>query len=250
MKKCAALKKGKKGEKFMRYTILIAEDDPDIIDMLELYMNHEFQIVRAADGEEALKKLGEEKVDLALVDVMMPKMDGYEFIKRVRREYNLPVIILSAKCEATDKVMGLNIGADAYLTKPFNPFEVIAYIKALLRRFYELGADQEPVKMSKLLTAGELTLDPDNFVLKKRGQNVLLTASEFKILSKLMHTPGRVYTKAQLYECINGDYIESDDSVVMVHISNIRSKIEDDPSNPSYIKTIRGLGYKFEKKDI
>lgn len=234
----------------MSYTILIAEDDPDIIDMLELYMNREFNIIRAKDGEAALKKLDENKVDLALVDIMMPKIDGYEFIRRARSKYNLPVMILSAKSDATDRILGLNIGADAYVTKPFNPFEVIAYIKALLRRFYELGANKENVKASKLLTEGELSLDPENFILKKNGQTILLTASEFKILSKLMHTPGRVYTKAQLYECINGDYIDSDDNVVMVHISNIRSKIEDDPSNPAYIKTIRGLGYKFEKKDI
>lgn len=234
----------------MPYTILIAEDDPDIIDMLELYMNHEFNIIRAEDGEIALKKLDENKVDLALVDIMMPKIDGYEFIRRARSKYNLPVIILSAKSDATDRILGLNIGADAYVTKPFNPFEVIAYIKALLRRFYELGANKENIKESNSLTIGELSLDPENFILRKNGQPILLTSSEFKILSKLMHTPGRVYTKAQLYESINRDYFESDDNVVMVHISNIRSKIEDDPSNPVYIKTIRGLGYKFEKKDI
>lgn len=234
----------------MPYTILIAEDDPDIIDMLELYMNHEFNIIRAEDGEAALKKLDENKVDLALVDIMMPKIDGYEFIRRARSKYNLPVMILSAKSDATDRILGLNIGADAYVTKPFNPFEVIAYIKALLRRFYELGANKENVKESNPLTIGELSLDPENFILRKNGQPILLTSSEFKILSKLMHTPGRVYTKAQLYESINRDYFESDDNVVMVHISNIRSKIEDDPSNPVYIKTIRGLGYKFEKKDI
>ncbi len=234
----------------MPYTILIAEDDPDIIDMLELYMNHEFNIIRAEDGEAALKKLDENKVDLALVDIMMPKIDGYEFIRRARSKYNLPVMILSAKSDATDRILGLNIGADAYVTKPFNPFEVIAYIKALLRRFYELGANRENIKESNSLTIGELSLDPENFILRKNGQPILLTSSEFKILSKLMHTPGRVYTKAQLYESINRDYFESDDNVVMVHISNIRSKIEDDPSNPVYIKTIRGLGYKFEKKDI
>lgn len=234
----------------MPYTILIAEDDPDIIDMLELYMNHEFNIIRAEDGEAALKKLDENKVDLALVDIMMPKIDGYEFIRRARSKYNLPVMILSAKSDATDRILGLNIGADAYVTKPFNPFEVIAYIKALLRRFYELGANKENIKESNSLTIGELSLDPENFILRKNGQPILLTSSEFKILSKLMHTPGRVYTKAQLYESINRDYFESDDNVVMVHISNIRAKIEDDPSNPVYIKTIRGLGYKFEKKDI
>ena len=192
-------------ERRMRYTILIAEDDQDIVDMLALYMDHEFEIIRASDGEAALKALHENRVDLALVDIMMPKMDGYEFIREARKEYNLPVIILSAKGEDTDKVFGLNIGADAYLTKPFNPFEVIAYIKASLRRFYQLGSETESVKEPKLLKVGDLTLNPETFVVRKNGTVITLTPSEFKILAKLMRAPGRVFTKAQLYECINGD---------------------------------------------
>ncbi len=240
----------KKGKDTMRYTVLIAEDDLDIVDMLVLYMNNEFQIIRATNGEEALELLRENKVDIALVDIMMPKMNGYEFIQEARKENNLPIIILSAKNENTDKILGLNIGADAYLTKPFDPFEVIANLKALLRRFYEFGAQKESIKTQEILTTGELELDPETFMVRKNGRSILLTSSEFKILSKLMHSPGRVYTKAQLYECINGDYFESDDNTVMVHISNIRAKIEEDPSNPVYIKTIRGLGYKIENKTI
>ncbi|MCI8513429.1 MAG: response regulator transcription factor [Lachnospiraceae bacterium] len=224
----------------MRYTVLIADDEADIIDMLSLYMDsNDFWVLKANDGETALRLLRNNKVDIALVDIMMPKMNGYEFIRNARKEYNLPVIVLSAKSEDTDKVMGLNIGADAYITKPFNPFEVIAYLKAMLRRYYELGASETSHTFSEVLTVGELELDMESFTLRRNGQMVLLTSSEFKILSLLMRSPGRVYTKPQIYGCINRDYYESDDNTIMVHISNIRAKIEEDPSNPKYIKTIR-----------
>lgn len=233
----------------MRYTVLIAEDDPDIVDLLTLYMdNQDFYVLRACDGETALDYLRHTRIDIALVDLMMPKMSGYEFIREARKVSNIPVIILSAKNEDTDKVKGLNIGADAYLTKPFNPFEVIANLKALLRRYYELGAGQTGVKSNQILSLGGLELETDSFTLRKNGKIVPLTSSEYKIMAKLMYSPGRIFTRSQLYECIGGDYYESDDSTVMVHISNIRAKIEDEPSHPGYIKTVRGLGYKIEGK--
>lgn len=231
----------------MRYTILIAEDDRDIIEMLKLYIDpYEFLVICAYDGQQALECLRRNKIDLALVDLMMPKMNGYEFIREMRKESNIPVIILSAKNEDTDKVKGLNIGADAYIAKPFNPFEVIAYMKAMLRRFYKLGCGENAEMECRILTLGELELESDRLIVRKNGTDISLTSSEYKILAKLMRTPGRIYTKTQLYKSINNDFYETDENTIMVHISNIRSKIEDNPAHPKYIKTIRGLGYKIE----
>ena len=149
----------------------------------------------------------------------------------------------------TDRVLGLDIGADAYITKPFNALEVMAYVRALLRRYYKLGAVPIPDAEPDVITVGELEFDVKNFLLKKNGSILPLTATELKIIAKLMRNPNRVFTKTQLYECINGYLYESDNNTMMVHISNIRSKIEDDPSEPKYIKTIRGVGYKLEKND-
>ena len=173
-------------------------------------------------------------------------MNGYDLIKNIRKFSNMPVIIVSAKNMDNDKILGLNIGADAYITKPFNPLEIVAYIKAILRRYYELGAQSVEKEPEKLIV-GELELDLQKFVLRKRGKLVPLTSTELKIIAKLMQSPERIFTKAQLYSCINGDFYESDDNTMMVHISNIRAKVEDNPSEPKYIKTVRGLGYKIEK---
>lgn len=231
----------------MRYTVLIAEDDADIVDMLMLYMNQqEFRVLHAPDGMQALQMLKENHADILIVDIMMPGMNGFELIREIRKTGNMPVIVLSARGADNDRVLGLNIGADAYLTKPFNPFEVIAYLKALLRRYYQLGGEVQAEKESDILTVRDLQLDLKSFTLRRRGVTVPVTSSEFKILSRMMRNPGRVYTKAQLYQCINQDSFISDDNTVMVHISNIRGKIEDDPSSPEYIITVRGLGYKFE----
>lgn len=231
----------------MRYTVLIAEDDADIVDMLMLYMNQqEFRVLHAPDGRQALQLLKENHADILIVDIMMPGMNGFELIREIRKTGNMPVIVLSARGADNDRVLGLNIGADAYLTKPFNPFEVIAYLKALLRRYYQLGGEVQAEKESDILTVRDLQLDLKSFTLRRRGVTVPVTSSEFKILSRMMRNPGRVYTKAQLYQCINQDSFISDDNTVMVHISNIRGKIEDDPSSPEYIITVRGLGYKFE----
>lgn len=230
--------------------ILIAEDDADIVELLSLYLTGEgYQVLTAENGLQALQLIESTRVDMAILDIMMPEMNGYDVLKRIREKYNFPVIILSAKEMDTDRILGLNLGADAYLTKPFNPLEVVAYVKSALRRYYELGCDDSAHKNTAgetSLTVGELQMDLLKFVLRKRGRVVPLTPTELKIVVKLMQSPGRVYTKAQLYACIGGELYESDDNTMMVHISNIRSKIEDDPSNPRYIKTIRGLGYKIE----
>ena len=178
----------------------------------------------------------------------MPGLNGYELIRQVRTFSNLPIIILSAKALDTDKVLGLNIGADAYLTKPFNALEVVAYVKATLRRYYQLGAEPAAPAAPHTIRIGALELDTASFILRKNGKTVPLTSTELKILAQLMQSPGRVFTKAQLYECVGGAYYESDDNTMMVHISNLRAKIEDDPANPQYIKTVRGLGYKIESQ--
>ena len=232
----------------MKHTILIAEDDRDITELLTLYLTGaEFDVQSVTDGEQALAAVRAGGVSLVIADIMMPGMNGYELIRQVRTFSNLPIIILSAKTMETDKVLGLNIGADAYLTKPFNALEVVAYVKAALRRYYQLGAEAAAPAAPHTITLGALELDTEAFILRKNGETVPLTSTELKILAKLMHSPGRVFTKAQLYECVGGAFYESDDNTMMVHISKLREKIEDDPKNPRYIITVRGLGYKLEK---
>lgn len=230
----------------MEKHILILEDEKDIAEVLKLYLEAENYIITIVDnGQKALELMEKNKYDMALVDIMMPLMNGYEFIKHVRNyDVNLPIIIISAKSLENDKIIGLNLGADMYITKPFNPLEVIANIKALFRRCMLLE------KKDPILKYDDLELNMEEFILKKKDEIINLTATELKILAKLMKSPNVIFTKSQLYECINGEYFENNENAMMVHISNIRSKIEDDASNPKYIKTIKGLGYKFvyEKK--
>lgn len=195
---------------------------------------------------EACEIFDKEKINLAIVDIMMPRMNGYELTKYIRNKSNIPIIILSAAQLDSDKILGLNLGADDYMVKPFNPLELIARINAHLRRFYKLGNVQE--KTDNKITIGELTLDTETLTLEKNGEPVNLTATEYKILALLMKSPGRVFTKMQIYEEVNGDYYATDDNTMMVHISNLRDKIEQDPKNPKYIKTVRGLGYKIERQ--
>ena len=233
----------------MQYTILIAEDDKDIVELLRLYLeNSGYRVISADNGEKALELMKREHADLALLDVMMPRMDGYELTRQIRRISNIPVLILSARDQDYDRILGLNLGADDYLTKPFNPMEVAARIHSNLRRFYELGAAAGENRQADRLILGELCLDAGAMTVSKNGEQIFLTPTEYKILLKLMRSPGRVYTKAQIYESINGEFFENDDKTMMVHISKLREKIEDDPKNPRYIKTVRGLGYKIEDR--
>ena len=188
-----------------------------------------------------------EQIDLAVLDIMMPRMNGYELTKAIRAQSNFPIIILSAKNADSDKILGLNLGADDYLTKPFNPLEIIARVKSNLRRFYELNpAGTTAPGSGTRLSVGGLELDPASFSLTKDGVPVTLTPMEYKIMACLMKAPGRIFTKVQLYEAANGAYFESDENTMMVHISKLRDKVENDPKNPRYIKTVRGLGYKIE----
>jgi len=229
----------------MKYSILIAEDDVNIVELLSLYLKDQYHVFTANDGLEALEILRKTNIDIALVDIMMPKMNGYELIEKIREENNMPIIIVSAKTMDSDKIYGLNLGADAYLTKPFNPQEVVAYINATLRRYYKLGAN-DSIDRSAILRVGELELDTQDCILKKKGRYIPLTSAEYKLLVLMMRNPGKIYTKRQLYECLTGDKYLNDDNTVMVHISNMRGKIEDNPSKPQYIRTLRGIGYKVE----
>ena len=221
-------------------TILIAEDDADIRSLLRLYLEGEgFEVLEAEDGERALELARAHAPDMAILDVMMPKMNGLELTRTLRKSSDIPILILSAKSQDNDKILGLNLGADDYIAKPFNPVEIVARVKAQLRRAARSGGD--------VLIVGELTLDTASFQLTKRGKPILLTPMEYKILALLMRSPGRIFTKIQLYEGAVGNYFEGDDNTMMVHISKLREKIEDDPKNPRTIITVRGLGYKLEK---
>jgi DNA-binding response OmpR family regulator len=229
--------------------ILIAEDEKDIIDLLKLYLEKEnLEVIPAYNGEEAWNIIENEKIDLAVLDIMMPKLNGFELTKKIRSKYNIPIIILSAKQMDSDKILGLDLGADDYIAKPFNPLEVLARIKAQLRRTYNLNNNLTEKEESNFLKVGELVLDGNSFKLTKNNIEIILTPTEFKILHLFMKSPGRVYTKSQIFENVKGDYFYGDDNTLMVHISKLRDKIENNPKEPIYIKTLRGLGYKIEKE--
>ena len=230
------------------YNILVVDDDKEIVESIEIFLRNEgYNVYKAYNGIEALDVLVNKEVHLILMDIMMPKLDGIKATIKIREEKNIPIILISAKSEDTDKIMGLNIGADDYITKPFNPMEIVARVNSNLRRFYHFNKTIVEKEETQLIV-GDLTLDTQKLALFKRGEEVIVTPTEYKILALLMKTPGKVYTKLQMCEAINGDYIESDNNTMMVHVSRLREKVEDDSKNPEYIKTVRGIGYKIEKK--
>ena len=221
-----------------QYNILVVDDDQEIVRSLGKLLELEgYRVLTAYNGMEALDRLETDTVHLILLDVMMPRMNGLELTKALRRVSAIPILILSARSTDNDKILGLNLGADDYIAKPFNPMEVVARVKAQLRRAGR-GGD--------LLTVGDLTLDVARCELRRGGELIPLTPTEYKILALLMRSPGRIFTKAQLYEGVAGEYFESSDNTMMVHISKLREKLEEDPRNPRHIITIRGLGYKIE----
>lgn len=227
----------------MEYTILVAEDEKEIRELLRLYLeNSGYKVVEAGDGQQALDVFRSTHIDLCLLDIMMPKVDGYHVLQQLRKESNIPVVILSAKDADSEKILGLNLGADDYMAKPFNPLEVVARVNSNIRRFYSLGTgslEQEKIQVKDLI------LDLDSCELKKGDAYIDLTSIEYKIMEMFMKHPGKVFTKQQIYECGWGeDYIVADNNI-MVCISKLRDKLDDDPS--AYIKTIRGLGYRLEK---
>lgn len=279
----------------MAETVLIVEDDQDIVELLSLYLTGSgYDVVTAGNGEDALEQLQQHPADIALVDIMMPRMNGYDFIKALRATDNIPVIIISARTQAADKIVGLDAGADGFIAKPFNPLEVTAQIRALLRRRAtdvadalaaagrtapaadearatapsegeasfpgpdasgpsdRAAAESTPAPSTPsqdgahVLRVGDLAFDTERLELFKGGTPIPLTAAELKIMATFMAAPGRVFSKAQLYACINGESFAGSEASVMVHVSNIRAKLEDDPLRPAYIKTIRGMGYKID----
>lgn len=230
-----------------KLTILIVEDSLDIVELIKLYLeNEKFNYLIAGDGKKALEIMNEEKIDLIVLDIMIPIVNGYEVLKKVREKHNLPIIILSSKNMNNDIILGLNLGADDYVTKPFNPLELMARIKAQLRRFHKLGAgditEEEPD-----IRVQDLLLKCRECRLFKNDIYIELTYMEYKLLKFLMSAPGRVYTKKQLFTHVWEEDVLYSENTIMVYISKLREKIEDIPKEPKYIKTVRGLGYKFEE---
>ena len=230
------------------YTILICDDDKDIVSALDIYLTSEgYRTVKAYDGLEALKEAEHHTVDLILMDIMMPGLDGIRTTAKLREKYNVPIILLTAKSEDADKVLGLNIGADDYITKPFNPIEVIARVKSQLRRYTSLGGKSSGGENIKLITNGGIALDDSAKSVTVDGDQVNLTPLEYNILLLLLKNPGRVFSTSQIYELVWNDPSLGSENTVAVHIRHLREKIEIDPANPRYIKVVWGLGYKMEK---
>ena len=231
----------------MKYVILIADDEAEIRDLLRLYLeNSGYDVLEAADGLEALEVLKKEHVDLAVLDVMMPRMNGLHVLKKIRETSNIPVLVFSAKDADSDKILGLNLGADDYLTKPFNPLEAVARIQSNIRRFYSLGGHAGKMESETVnLKVRDLTLDTESCVLYREKEPIELSSVEYRIMYMFMEHPGKVFTKGQIFQAgWNEEYMD-DDNNVMVCISKLRAKLSNDGSK--YIKTVRGLGYRLEK---
>ena len=228
----------------MEYKVLIADDEKEIRNLLRLYLENEgFKIFEASSGDEVEKIVMNDKPDICLLDIMMPGKDGLHALQDLRKISNIPVIIISARVADEERILGLNLGADDYITKPFNPLEVAARVKSNIRRFYSLGAGENNLK-GEVLKVADLELDTDAFRLTKSGEALELTSVEIKIMELLMRHPGKVFTKQQIFEYAWGEeYIVSDNNI-MVAISKLRTKLDEDPSR--YIKTLRGLGYRME----
>ena len=227
----------------MEYTILVADDEKEIRELLRLYLeNSGYRVIEAGDGQQALDILQHTHIDLCLLDIMMPKLDGYHVLQELRKESNIPVVILSAKDTDTEKILGLNLGADDYMAKPFNPLEAVARVNSNIRRFYSLGTGTQ---MKEKIQVKDLILDLDACELKKGDAYIDLTSIEYKIMELFMKHPGKVFTKQQIYEYGWGENFVVADNNIMVCISKLRDKLDEDPS--AYIKTIRGLGYRLEK---
>ena len=227
--------------------ILVCDDDREIVDVIEIYLEQEgYRVLKAYDGAEAIRMLEENEVQLLIIDVMMPKMDGIRATLRIREKNSIPIIILSAKSEDADKIRGLNIGADDYLTKPFNPLELVARVKSQLRRYTQLGAKVER-ENSNVYTSGGLRIDDDRKEVTVDGEMVKLTPIEYNILLMLVKNCGRVFSINQIYEAIWNEDAIGVDNTVAVHIRHIREKIEINPKEPRYLKVVWGVGYKIEE---
>jgi len=224
--------------------ILIVEDEQDIRELLEIHLSKEgYKIFTAADGVQALNIFEEKDIDIALLDVMIPEINGFNVLKKIRESSEIPVIFITAREEESDKILGLGLGADDYVIKPFSPIEIIARVKAQLRRYYKYSNKTHKTG----IVIGELMLDKESCGIYKNNIEVALNPKEYRLLEFILENPGKVYTKKQLYEIVWKNSYYGDSNTIMVHISHIREKIEVDPKNPKYLKTIRGIGYKMEK---
>ena len=231
----------------MEYKVLAADDETELLDALELYTEREsIKLIKADNGITALELFRSEKPHLVLLDIMMPGLDGFAVLKKIREESKIPAIMLTARVEDYDKILGLELGADDYITKPYNPMVVVARIKAQLRRNYDYK-DNNAVE-SKEIKCFDIALNKDEAIVTKSGKAVELTKTEFLILELLMQNRGRIFTKQQIFDYAWDSGYIADDNTVMVHISNLRAKIEDNPKTPKILKTIKGLGYKIEKE--
>ncbi len=230
------------------YNILVCDDDPDIVSALRIYLESEgYGVLTASDGVEAVETAEREQVDLALLDVMMPRLDGIRAVAQLRQKHNFPIILLTAKSEDADKILGLNMGADDYVTKPFNPVEVLARVKSQLRRFTTLGG-QPRENPDGVYVMGGLRMDDRSKEVTVDGEPVALTPIEYNILRLLIRHPGQVFSTSQIYELVWQSNPVGSENTVAVHIRHLREKLEIDPADPRYIKVVWGLGYKMEKQ--
>lgn len=227
--------------------ILVCDDDKDIVEAIDIYLTQEgYEVLKAYDGDEAIKVLKSNEVDLLIMDVMMPRLDGIRATLKIRENMSLPIIILSAKSEDADKILGLNIGADDYITKPFNPLELVARVKSQLRRYTQLGSTAKSDNQSEFRTGG-LVIRDDLKEVTVDGEKVKLTPIEYNILLLLVKNQGKVFSINQIYENIWNEEAIGADNTVAVHIRHIREKIEINPKEPRYLKVVWGVGYKVEK---
>jgi DNA-binding response OmpR family regulator len=227
--------------------ILVVDDDKEIVRAIEINFRKEgYQVQKAYDGLQALEVISTQSIQLVILDIMMPKLDGLSATMKIRQERNIPIIILSAKSEDTDKILGLSMGADDYVTKPFNPMELMARVKSQIRRYMTLG-DMNRLEKNNALKNGGLWFDPDSYEVTVDGEPVKRTDTEMKILELLMRNPGRIFPAEEIYERVWQEQAYNVENTVMVHIRRIREKIEINPKEPKYLKVVWGIGYKIEK---
>ncbi|MGL5692894.1 MAG: response regulator transcription factor [Peptostreptococcaceae bacterium] len=210
--------------------ILVVDDEKEIVDLIDLYLRNSYDVIKSYDGEDALTKINSNKIDLAIVDIMMPNMDGHTLIENIRKDKEIPIIIISAKTQSYDKIIGLDIGADDYITKPFDPLELVARVKSQLRRYYKFTSVENK---SFKIKVRNLVLDIDCLRVEKNGQEIHLTSTEYKILELLMTNKNKVFTKKNIFESVWGEHYYNEDNAIMVHMSKLRDKI----CNKVYKKT-------------
>ncbi len=227
------------------YNILVCDDEKDIVSALKIYLEAEnYKVFCAYNGQEAVEIVKNEQIHLVIMDIMMPVLDGITAMSKIRLLSNIPVILLTAKSEDTDKVLGLNVGADDYVTKPFNPVELLARVRSQLRRFFSLGS--APKQSDNVLNVGSITLDDKTKIVTVEGENVNLTPTEYEILKLLMQSPGEVFSLKRIYSEVWNEMVIGSESTVAVHIRHLREKIEINPAEPRYLKVVWAKGYKIE----